>query len=89
MKEHLVSARNWADDAGRMMESRYYLTIEPVEVGDFVFERYGVHITRDDGSETVVPGLTTSAARIEELIHLLIQNQVGPDSVADVIADWL
>ena len=89
MTEHMVAARQWADEAGRTLESRYYLTIDPVEVQGFVFEIYGVRITRDDGTETEVPGLTMSANRIEKLIQLLSENQVGPDSLADVIADWL
>ena len=89
MTEHMVATRQWADEVGRTLESRYYLTIDPVEVQGFVFEVYGVRITRDDGTETAVPGLTMSANRIEKLIQLLSENQVGPDSLADVIADWL
>ena len=41
------------------------------------------------GGESAVPRITTSAARIDELMTLLVDNQVGPAGLHDVVADWL
>ena len=37
----------------------------------------------------MIPAITTSAVRIDELMALLVDNRVGPAGLADVVADWL
>ena len=36
-----------------------------------------------------LPGLTTSAMRIDQLMTMLVDNAVGPVGLEDVIRDWL
>ena len=43
----------------------------------------------DSGDNAVIPAITTSAARIDELMTLLVDHCVGPAGLADVVADWL
>lgn len=87
--EFEIAARQWADEEGRRRRFRYFLTVEPVEAGRFFCENYGVRVAEEDGGEAVVSGVTTSASRIDELITMLVERQVGPAVLADVVADWL
>ena len=41
------------------------------------------------GDTAAVPGITTSALRIDELMTLLVEHGVGPASLRDVVDDWL
>ena len=67
----------------------YFLTIDQEETPHIFCENYGVRILEEGGSETAIPAITTSAKRIDELMTLLVDNQVGPAGLADVVADWL
>lgn len=84
-----VATCQCADDLGRPRRFHYFLTVETVETGRFCCEDYGVRVAEDDGSSAVIPSITTSAMRIDELMTLLVENQVGPAGLADVVADWL
>ena len=46
-------------------------------------------IAEESGGDVSIPGITTSAARIDELMALLVDNRVGPAGLSDVVADWL
>ena len=37
----------------------------------------------------MIPAITTSAVRIDELMTLLVDHAVGPAGLADIVADWL
>ena len=37
----------------------------------------------------MIPDLTVSAQRIDELMELLMDHQVGPAGLRDVVEDWL
>ena len=89
MMEYEIAARQWADEGGRTRRYHYYLTVDQVEAGRFFCENYGVRVAGEDGDQAAVPGVTTSAQRIDELMTLLVERQVGPAALADVVADWL
>ena len=77
-----------SEGAGRTFT--YYLTVDQEESSRFAFENYGVRIVEEPGRDSAcLPGITTSATRIDQLITLLVDNQVGPAGLADVVADWL
>ena len=57
--------------------------------GTFCCENYGVHVWEEQGGDETIPGLTTSASRIDELMTLLVDHQVGPAGLRDVVEDWL
>ena len=61
-----------------------------MNVGRFSCESYGVKI-RDEisGHTAVVPHVTASIPRIDELMELLIRNEVTPTGLRDVLDDWL
>ena len=87
--EMKIAVRQCADQAGSQRRFHYFLTIEQEETPRFYCENYGVRIEEEHGEEAAVPGITTSAKRIDELMTLLVDNQVGPAGLADVVADWL
>lgn len=84
-----IASRSCRDEAGQDHCFHYYLTVEPIQSGQFFCEDYGVRIQEEAGETSAIPSITTSATRIDELMTLLVDNQVGPAGLADVIADWL
>ena len=84
-----VASRKWTDDQGRERRFHYGLLIREITAEPFFCEDYGVRVWEDGGEDTSVPGVTTSAQRVDELISLLVEHQVSPAALADVVADWL
>ena len=68
----------------------YAVVIDELDVGPFCCESYGVKVReRATGYEAVVPHVTTSAARIDELMGRLVEHRVSPDNLRGVVEDWL
>lgn len=84
-----IAARQCRDQEGESRQFHYFLTIDQEEAPNFFCENYGVRVVDESGGEAVIPKITTSARRIDELMTLLVDNQVGPAGLADVVADWL
>ena len=84
-----IATRHWEDDLGRPRRFHYFLTVDPIDTGRFFCENYGVRISEDGGESQTVPGITVSAMRIDELMTMLVEHQVGPSALADVVVDWL
>ena len=87
--EMKIATRQCQDQEGNARRFHYFLTIDQEETPRFFCETYGVRIADEDGAEQIFTGITTSAARIDELITLLVDNTVGPAGLEDVLADWL
>lgn len=77
------------DDFGRQRYFHYYLTVDQVTADGFFCENYGVRIAEENGNSSTIPSITTSATRIDALITQLVDHQVGPIGLSDVVADWL
>ena len=84
-----IATRQCGDESGQLRLFHYYLTVDLVETDCFCCEDYGVRISEDQGDTAVIPSITTSALRIDELLTLLVDHQVSPSALADVVADWL
>lgn len=84
-----IATRQCQDQTGKARSFHYFLTIDQEETPHMSFENYGVRIIEEAGEETAIPAITTSAARIDELMTLLVDNLVSPAGLADVVADWL
>lgn len=84
-----IATRQCQDQKGDPRRFHYYLTVQQEETSSLFCEDYGVKIVEEGGGESHFDAITTSAARIDELMALLIDNQVGPVGLADVVADWL
>lgn len=84
-----IAVRQCADQTGNPRRFHYFLTIDQEETSRLFCENYGVRIEEEHGAAASVLGITTSAKRIDELMTLLVDNQVGPAGLADVVADWL
>lgn len=84
-----IASRQHEDELGQQRRFHYFLTVDMVEAGPFCCENYGVRIDEEPGETAAIPAITTSAARIDELMTLLVDGQVGPAGLADVVADWL
>lgn len=89
MQEFEITSRRIKDDQGNLRIFRYTLLVEQVEAGKFFCENYGVQISEDGGTCTALPGITTSASRIDELMERLVAHRVGPSGLSDVVSDWL
>lgn len=84
-----IASRQCADQEGNSRKFHYFLTVDQEETPHFACENYGVRVAEEGGGETAISSITTSAARIDELLTLLVDNRVGPAGLADVVADWL
>lgn len=85
-----IATRACRDPEGADRTFTYYLTVDQEESPRFACENYGVHIVEEpDRDSACLPGLTTSAARIDQLMTLLVDHRVGPAGLADIVADWL
>ena len=84
-----IASRTCRDQEGRPRVFHYALTVDTVEREDLCWENYGVRVWEEQGEQAAVPGITTSAARIDELMTLLVDNRVGPAGLRDVVEDWL
>ena len=87
--EMKIAPRQCADQTGKQRRFHYFLTVDQEETAQLFCENYGVRITEEHGEAAFIPGITTSARRIDELMTLLVDNRVGPAGLADVVADWL
>ena len=87
--EMRIATRQWIDQQGKPRRFHYFLMVDQEETSHLFCENYGVHIAEESGGDASIPRITTSAARIDELMTLLVDNQVGPAGLADVVADWL
>jgi hypothetical protein len=77
------------DQLGQTHRFHYYLTVDEMKAPYFNCENYGVRIAEESGADTTIPAITTSASRIDELMTLLVDHQVGPTGLADVVEDWI
>lgn len=90
MKELTVAQKQAADETGREHTYDYAILVGEMPVSSgFSCESYGVRIREAGGEEERVPHITVSAARIDELMDLLVRNTVTPCTLRDVIDDWL
>jgi len=84
-----VASRQLQDQNGILHIFHYYLTIDQINVGTFFCENYGVKISEENGESTVIPSITVSALRMDELMTLLVDNKVSPSGLTDVVMDWV
>lgn len=90
MRELLIVSKEAGTD-GLQQGCDYYIVIDQMDGGDgaFACESYGVKIVDASGEEAVVPNITVSISRIDELLELLQRNSVTPVALRDVVDDWL
>jgi hypothetical protein len=84
-----ITSQQCANESGNVRRFHYFLTVDQVRSGPFFCEDYGIRIAEDDGISVAIPSITTSATRIDELMTLLVDHQVGPAGLEDVLSDWL
>ena len=87
--ELYITSRDVSGEDGTIRKFQYYLIIEQVTSGSFQCENYGVRIVEEGILSSSLPGLTTSAVRIDQLMTMLVDNTVGPVGLEDIILDWL
>lgn len=89
MRELFLRTLELPDQSGAIHSYDYSILIDEMDVGLFFCESYGIRVSERGGSETSVPHVTCSAARIDELSELVVRNGVTPTTLNDVLADWL
>lgn len=87
--EMKIATRQCQDQEGKCRCFHYFLTVDQEQTPRLFCENYGVRICEEGGTECVIPAITTSAVRIDELMTLLVDHTVGPAGLADIVADWL
>ena len=86
--EYQIASRAITDEEGHPHQYQYILLVDQIEGHRFAYENYGVCIREEGGSSARLPGITTSAMRMDELMSLLISHQVTPTTLPDIVADW-
>lgn len=89
MMEIKIASRTQTDESQMPRQFHYYLVVEPVETPNFVCENYGVRVAESQGESIAIPGITTSATRIDELLTRLVDHTVSPTTLRDIVDDWL
>ena len=84
-----VIARLHSDFTQKFGIPRQSGLVDELEAGSFFCEQYGVKIAEEDGDCAQIRGITTSAVRIDELMTTLVEQQVSPTVLEDVVQDWL
>ena len=78
MTEVKIASRTCPDEFGRPRTFHYSLTVDTVESNAFSCENYGVRISEESGDTAAIPGITTSAVRIDELMEELLEQRKDP-----------
>lgn len=90
MRELFLDSRTLIDERGRERRYDYYIMIDEMDVGPFACESYGLRVEEPEAAQiTVVPHITCSIARIDELCELVLRHVVTPIQLEDVVRDWL
>lgn len=78
------------DEAGVEHCFHYYIVMDQLELEGYAGESYGIKIEeKETGQVAVVPHVTTRSSEIYQLARTLIDHQVTPCTLVDVIQDWL
>ena len=85
MMELKIASRSLTDEAGKLRRLHYFLLVDELEAGSFFCAQYGVKIAEEDGDCAQIRGITTSAVRIDELMTTLVEQQVSPTVLEDVV----
>lgn len=89
MREIKIQSCDVLDQHGERLTFDYYLIVEQVSVGkSFDVESYGVKITNHK-EWAMISHISVSRNTIELLLRKLVDNQVGPATLRDVVDDWL
>lgn len=90
MRELAVARKQVQDAQGCVRTYDYAILVGEMPVSSGVScESYGVCIREQNGEMEQVADITVSAARIDELMDLLVCNGVTPCTLRDVVEDWL
>ena len=90
MRELFLKTLHLVDQAGARRSYDYYITIDEMEVGPFACESYGIRVAqRESGESAAVHNVTCSIQRIDELSQRVLDGQVTPATLRDVVEDWL
>ena len=80
-------------DSQKLSGVQYFIVAEDLfsDYGVPLLESYGVCVCINGKEEekSVIRHITSSSAKIEELMELLLRNGVTPVSLNDVVEDWL
>ena len=90
MRELFVDTTVLRDEQGREHRYDYHIIIDEMNVGQFACESYGLRVREQGSGELcVIPNITCSSARIDELCELVTAGRVTPVTLRDVVEDWL
>ena len=90
MKELAVGRRQTVDETGRERTYDYSILVGELPLSSGLScESYGVCVREQNGEAEQIADITANAARIDELLDLLVRNTVTPCTLRDVVADWL
>lgn len=88
MQELLFGTKTIADELDRTHTFSYWLVTQQLPAGRFMFEDYGVRVSSADGESACLPSLTHSFTQIHRLLTTLLEHDVSPTALYDVVVDW-
>lgn len=78
------------DEVGREHCFHYYILLENLTLEDYSGQSYGIKIEEGEtGEVAMVPHVTTRSSVIYQLARTLVEHQVTPCTLVDIIQDWL
>lgn len=91
MRELYIGRAEEAEEEGPSYRFDYYILVDQMEFRQGLFcESYGIKVISPDTQEAeVIPNITISVSRIDELAQLMLRNGVSPATARDVVLDWL
>lgn len=91
MRELYIGRTEETGEEGPTYRFDYYILVDQLEFKAGLFcESYGIKVISPDTQEAeVIPNITVSASRIDQLAELMMRNGVTPATARDVVLDWL
>ena len=89
MMELKIASRFLTDEAGKTAPPPLFSAGGRAGGGELLLRTVRVKIAEEDGDCAQIRGITTSAVRIDELMTTLVEQQVSPTVLEDVVQDWL
>lgn len=90
MRELVLKQITLEDEQGDLRTYEYAILIDEMNVGAFACESYGLQVREmESGTCCIVPHITTSISRMDELCQRVLSGGVTPLTLAAVVEDWL
>lgn len=88
MQEFKLGTNTCLDEEDKLHTFHYTLLVQPVRIGTFEVEAYGVKVEESGGECAVLNSVSYSRTKIDALLRLLTEHAVTPVNLSEVVEDW-